>query len=474
MYPPGQFAAWNRAAGRGRTGTELAAQPPDSNAPDRGQQGGGDGGRDGSARPVPGRAAADRSLPGRGQADPGRPQSAWQSPGSGPAGSAGTRYYERDAGSDYEPGYSVLAVSDPAADVTSTQTWQAVDDGRATGTWTAPARPGSAPARPGSGPARPRTGMPGPGDAPSRPGGLPGRERPASGQPLPKRAALTPAALTPAGPAQSVPAAAAVTAGQGRRAAHGHGGAHTGPHAVQRPRRKRPASVKVAFCAALLLVIAAASALAFVVLHNQATRKQAALPKPGASTASPQPSPTLGIYGHIGSRVADPLPLTIAQLYPASFTMGSHTVTRTAGRKGGDCASAVVGSGIQAAIGTAGCSQVVRATYLASGLKMMGTIGVYNLRTGNAARRTARSAGAVNFVAQLRARYGPTSKIGKGTGIEEAAAKGHYLILIWAEFTDLRKPKTASQRSQLVQFMTQLLDKTANVSLANRMASGTP
>ncbi len=33
----------------------------------------------------------------------------------------------------------MLAVSDPAADVTSTQTWQAVGDGRATGTWAAPA-----------------------------------------------------------------------------------------------------------------------------------------------------------------------------------------------------------------------------------------------------------------------------------------------------------------------------------------------
>jgi hypothetical protein len=105
---------------------------------------------------------------------------------------------------------------------------------------------------------------------------------------------------------------------------------------------------------------------------------------------------------------------------------------------------------------------------------MMGTIGVFNLKTGQAASKAARSAGAVNFVAQLRSHKGLTSKIGKGTGIEEAAAKGHYLILIWAEFTNLRKPKNAYQREQLVRFMTQLLHNTANVSLATRMATGTP
>jgi hypothetical protein len=231
----------------------------------------------------------------------------------------------------------------------------------------------------------------------------------------------------------------------------------------------------VAFSAALLLVLAAASALTYVVLHHPAKVVQSgALHKPAKSTPSPQPSPTLGVYGHIGSRGSDPQPLTVAQLYPASFTIGGDSVTRTVSRESKHCGPAVVGSGLQSAISRGGCSQVVRATYLGTSLKMMGTIGVLNLKTGQAAKKAASSAGSVNFVAQLRAHKGPTSKIGKGTGIEEAAAKGHYLILIWAEFTDLRKPKNNYQRSELVRFMTQILDKTANVSLANRMATGTP
>ena len=279
-------------------------------------------------------------------------------------------------------------------------------------------------------------------------------------------------------------AAGEAATGSGRAAAaarrSGRGpGAHTGPHTVQR-RRKRPASVKVAFSAALLLVLAAASALTYVVLHHPAKAAQTTvLHKPVTRTAAPQPSPTLGVYGHIGSRGSDPLPVTVAQLYPPSFTIGGNSasrtaVTRTVSRESTHCGAAVVGSGLQSAIKAGGCSQVVRATYLGTSLKMMGTIGVLNLKSGQAAKKAASSAGSVNFIAQLRARKGPTSKIGKGTGIEEAAAKGHYLILIWAEFTDLRKPKNNYQRSELVRFMTQMLDKTANISLAARMATGTP
>ncbi len=232
--------------------------------------------------------------------------------------------------------------------------------------------------------------------------------------------------------------------------------------------------MKVAFSAAFLLVLAAAGALAYVVLHHPAKPPQAAPPKHVQSTVAPQPSPTLGVFGHIGSRSSDPQPLTVSQLYPARFGISGHAVTRTVSREGRHCGPAVVGSGLQSAISAAACSQVVRATYLGASLKMMGTIGVFNLKSGAAAKKAERSAGPANIVAQLRARKGLTSKIGKGTGIEQAAAKGHYLILIWAQFTDLRKPKNARQSTQLVRFMDQILDKTANVSLANRMATGTP
>jgi hypothetical protein len=104
----------------------------------------------------------------------------------------------------------------------------------------------------------------------------------------------------------------------------------------------------------------------------------------------------------------------------------------------------------------------------------MGTVGVLNLSTAKGAKAAAGKADASDFISQLAGKTGPTRKIGRGTGIEEAAAKGHYLILIWAEFTNLHKPKTTAQRAEVVQFMTELLKNTANVGLTTRMVAGTP
>jgi hypothetical protein len=104
----------------------------------------------------------------------------------------------------------------------------------------------------------------------------------------------------------------------------------------------------------------------------------------------------------------------------------------------------------------------------------MGTIGVLNLKTARTASRAGRAAGPSQFIAQLRGAKGPTRNLTKGTGIEEAEVKGHYLILIWAEFADLHAPKGAAKKKELVQFCTRLLASTANVSLSRRLVTGKP
>jgi len=226
-----------------------------------------------------------------------------------------------------------------------------------------------------------------------------------------------------------------------------------------------------------VLVLAAIAALSYAVLRSPGKPKPspAAASKPtSSSSATASPSPSLGPYGHIGTRKADPQPLTVAELYPATFTAGGATVVSTATNQSSNCAANVIGAGIQSGVAAAGCDQVVRATYLSSAQGLMGTIGVLNLSTAKGAKAAAKSADASDFISQLAGKHGPTRKIGQGTGIEEAAAKGHYLILIWAEFTTLRKPKTTAERTEIVQFMTDLLQYTANVSLTNRMLTGTP
>jgi hypothetical protein len=242
-----------------------------------------------------------------------------------------------------------------------------------------------------------------------------------------------------------------------------------------RPRRKHPVSVKLAIAGSLVLVLAACGALYFLVFRTpgQPAHPPAAGPTKPAATP-PAPSPTLGQFGHIGSRAGDPEPLTVAQLFPARFRTGAVTFVRTDSSITRNCANAVIGSSLQSAVSSAGCSQAVRATYYSAKAQLMGTIGVLNLSTGQGAKAAARTAGANDFIALLAGSKGATSRLGQGTGIEEAAAKGHYLILIWAEFSTLRSPKTATQRNDLTQFMTELLQDTANVSLSNRMVSGKP
>ena len=104
---------------------------------------------------------------------------------------------------------------------------------------------------------------------------------------------------------------------------------------------------------------------------------------------SPSPSPSLGRWGHIETRAADPLTLSLAELFPARFSVGGSAYVRTVERQGTDCAKAVIGSALQSAVKRGKCSQVMRASYLSGNAKMMGTIGVLNLISVAAAEKSA-------------------------------------------------------------------------------------
>jgi hypothetical protein len=141
---------------------------------------------------------------------------------------------------------------------------------------------------------------------------------------------------------------------------------------------------------------------------------------------------------------------------------------------GKNCRGSLIGSALQAAVRRGGCSQELRATYLSRSAKVMATIGVFNLKTAALASKAARKAGRSEFVAQLPANTGPTQAIGQGTGLEEALVKGHYLVLIWAEATNLSAPKNATARAHISAVMSLLINQTVNVSLSTRMVSGRP
>jgi hypothetical protein len=235
-------------------------------------------------------------------------------------------------------------------------------------------------------------------------------------------------------------------------------------------KKRQPAWLAIAAAG----VIIAAVAVVLVMVSPGASPPQQ--PKSGTtpSAGSTSPTPPPGQWGYIGTRRTDPVPLTIAELYPASFSSGSTIYTRATQAKGTNCRAALIGSALQAAVRHAHCTQVLRATYLSKTAKVMGTIGVFNLKNFAVASSAASKTGKFEFVSQLASQAGPAKAIGQGTGIEEAVVKGHYLVLVWAEATNLKPPKSQAGRHRLEAFMNLLIKNTVNLSLSTRMVDGKP
>ena len=262
------------------------------------------------------------------------------------------------------------------------------------------------------------------------------------------------------GPDPSAPDTASPRRRHGTRRAGGPGG---------RPRRVRW------IAAAAAVILAAAGYASYRLMYEPRVNAPvpASLRLPTAA-ASPASDTALGKWQHISSRADDPAALSLAELYPAQFELNGSSYVRTAAATSKDCTGAVYGSDLQTALQTAHCSQVLRASYISGNGTMMGTVGVANLTSTSAAQKAGQVTGPNEIIAPLAAQKGPTSKLGNGTGVVQAEIKGHYLILMWAEFTSLKSPSTSAQRQQLEQFAADLVTGSANIDLSTRMLTGKP
>jgi hypothetical protein len=212
--------------------------------------------------------------------------------------------------------------------------------------------------------------------------------------------------------------------------------------------------------------------------HGSPSGSSGASQRNAKNTHSPSggrsPSTPGGTWRYIAIRATDPAKLTAQELYPVAFTSAGLPYRRSIDAVAAGCHGALIGSSLQAAVHHAGCTQAIRASYFSHDAKIMATIGVFNLKTYAGATGAASAAGRSEFVAQLPAHAGPTRQIGQGTGIEYAGVKGHYLVLVYAEFINLRTPTTSGQRHRLNSFISTLIANTVNVSLSYRMANGKP
>jgi hypothetical protein len=245
-----------------------------------------------------------------------------------------------------------------------------------------------------------------------------------------------------------------------------------------KPGRKRP--LALAAVAVVAVVIAGAAAYAFLLNPSTPAKNSGSvgpLPTVGTQPSAQACVQEFGPYCHIESRTDDPTPLTLAELFPpvvnnetnghvtSSFTLVTTKIDKT-------CSDAVIGSSLIAELKDGHCTQVARASYVSGDGKIMGTIGVINLETTTEAHYAGKVVDGDDFIAPLAASKGVAKKIGQGTGLVEAKFKGHYLILLWAEFVNGTTPSTTAEDNQLEQFSTELVAGTVNNSLSQRMVTG--
>ena len=361
------------------------------------------------------------------------------------------------------------APASPAADARQAPWPPAADPQGAPGQLIGPGTGGYQVLAAGSAPAPPRVLGPGSGPQPTL------DRTPARGFPPPASGFQQPTASgfqQPPAPPQGLPAldnddpvppASITPASGGRRAARAAG-----------PRRRSSRVAWLALAIALVVVAGALAAYKFLYEPRVNAPVSASLRLPTNAPGSPGFDQALGKWQHIGSRAQDPSPLTLTELFPPQFELDGSSYVRTAAAVSKDCTQAVFGASLQAALQAGHCTQVLRASYISGNGTMMGTVGVANLIGSNAASKAGQTTGTKEIIAPLAAQKGPTSKLGNGTGVVQAEIKGHYLILMWAEFTSLKSPSKSAQRQQLEQFAASLVSGSANINLSTRMLSGKP
>ncbi|MEV5413879.1 hypothetical protein AB0K60_34250 [Thermopolyspora sp. NPDC052614] len=234
--------------------------------------------------------------------------------------------------------------------------------------------------------------------------------------------------------------------------------------------RRRPLLLAVG----TVVVLAAAGGGLYYAAQRGTQSPDAAAASPTAAPATDSARPG-GKYGYAASRATDPLPLQQAELFPkAKIKSGKRTYLMTARRNDKTCKNAAEGSKIQKALKAAGCTQIVRASFQDASGKIIGTVGVANLKTSAGARKVA-SAGAAkerkDYVKPLQGKKGATKFLGNGEALAGVWTHGHYAVLLWFQFKDGHKP-TAAETKRLNLAAGDITDKTVFPALDTRALTG--
>ncbi|WP_198167357.1 hypothetical protein, partial [Microbispora sp. ATCC PTA-5024] len=225
--------------------------------------------------------------------------------------------------------------------------------------------------------------------------------------------------------------------------------------------------------AALIALIAALFLGLWVAAKNE-TKPVAAPVKP------PTPSPLVpdapgGKYGYAASRATDKIPLSVGEIFgKKKVTNKGRSYTRTAWRKEKSCADGVTGSKIAKALKDGGCTQLIRASYVDAKGTIIGTVGVANLKTSAAAKKTASAGGGgerTDFLKPLPGKDEASKHLGSGEAYAGGWTHGHYAVLLWFQFKDGHQPGK-SELKKLYQTAVDITDATVFPALETRSLTG--
>jgi hypothetical protein len=196
--------------------------------------------------------------------------------------------------------------------------------------------------------------------------------------------------------------------------------------------------VSLGIAAAILLV---GGGTAFALAGGGGKPKPAAAPTTTAPTPTPSPTPTATETGRgdrLQSRATDPRPLTLNEIFKArTFRAGGRKYYMTGRRSERKCSPPTHGTKFRKALAKAGCTQVLRATF--SNGKLIGTIGVLNLRTQRGAEGAQVASRQKDAFILALPGAGTTKKIGQGLSLTTAEVDGHYLIMSWVQYPNGKK-----------------------------------
>lgn len=255
------------------------------------------------------------------------------------------------------------------------------------------------------------------------------------------------------------------------------------PQPPERPRQERwspydegPGAYRPIFIAvgALAALVAGGIGLAMLAGSDSTPAPDATGPSAEAPAAPPA-NIAGGKFGYASSRTTDPYSLTLNEVFKSKrVRIGGQTYLMTTRRTDKKCADAAVGTKLQKTLTAARCTQLLRASFRDTSGKIIGTVGVANLRTSAGASKVVSvSSGKEReeYLKPLPGKDKVTKLLGTGEAFVGEWSHGHYAIMVWFQYKDGHSPKKTEVK-KLNQVAYGVTDATITPALESRSLTG--